>query len=122
MTHRFRVWDGEHMHLPPHNFLLDSCGDLYLKMSLLFEWDSGLYLHPVDHESMHYTGLDDAEGTPVYEGDILEHQGEPKGVVEYRAGSGGFCIGSTPLLEDLLVPSYGITVCGNKFETPELLD
>lgn len=63
MTKRFRVWDGEEIHEPPHGFLLGAEGMVYRCSSQV-----GSSERAVVGEPMFYTGLNDSEGTPIYEG------------------------------------------------------
>jgi len=75
MINRFRVWDGAHMWVPSEanddvaRFGLERDGTLY------FERDGELIETTDGYEVLHYTGLDDSEGTPIYESDILGHDG-----------------------------------------------
>lgn len=64
---KFRVWDGEEMHEPPHSFYLHGDGLLYTVYPEA-NFDQG----QVDGKALFYTGFTDAEGTEVYEGDVLE--------------------------------------------------
>jgi len=74
MTTRFRVWDGEEMHEPPHQFLIGSDGSVFKRQEVEPAPPGG----PVNAEVMHSTGLTDAEGREVWDGDILELVGYPE--------------------------------------------
>jgi len=78
MTTRFRVWDGSHMHEPPHQFLIGSNGSVFKRQEVEPAAPTG----PVNAEVMHSTGLTDAEGREVWEGDVLEYtDGSPSHTV-----------------------------------------
>jgi len=67
---KFRVWDGEEMHEPPHNFHLGGEGGVWLQ-----EYghdESGAVDQPETIEVMLSTGLTDAEDTEIWEGDIIQ--------------------------------------------------
>jgi len=61
MTPRFRVWNGSEMYYPPHAYLLTGDGKVVE------------HTDPIDtqHEVMLSTGLTDAEGTEIWEGDVI---------------------------------------------------
>jgi len=67
MTNRFRVWDGDYMHEPPHGFVIACSGELYEHITKM----RGLELRRVEHTIIPCTGLTDSEETPIYEGDIV---------------------------------------------------
>ena len=118
MIPRFRVWDGEEMHEPPHDWMLTYDGQLYCPDEQKY-YSTG-FSRPV----MLYTGLDDAEGTPIYESDIIKTKwnGGIYGVVEY--GLGEFraeYVQSSDVLYDAVSNGQGLVV-GNEYQNPELLD
>lgn len=81
MTPKFRVWDGEEMHLPIHDFLLASNGTLHRynddnKVVWGLEWGA------IGCEVMFYTGLTDAEGMEIFEGDLVRLTYEDPTVTE----------------------------------------
>jgi len=67
MTPRFRVYDGETMHEPPHPFMLNAVGAVFRKQDV----GPAAPFGPVDAEVMLSTGLTDAEGTEIWEGDVI---------------------------------------------------
>jgi hypothetical protein len=114
MNTRFRVWEGEEMHEPPHGFWVDGNGDLYERITKM----RGLELYHVEHEVMQYTGLNDSEGTPIYEGDIiaLEHI---HAVVAWSDYEAAFIVQYQGDKQLSYFASYG-SVVGNRHEDPEL--
>lgn len=64
MTPRFRVWDGEEMHEPPHQYRLDGNGTLCTYAS-----DSSKLVGAC---ALFSTGVDDAKNTKIWEGDLIE--------------------------------------------------
>jgi len=123
---RFRVWDkiGREWLFPNPNMADWSGGG---KNSICF-WcykDTGLGVHSLSTgtvEITQFTGLTDANGVDIYEGDIVEN-GNHRGDV--RFGNGMFYI--NPVIE--LRPGeprymgslYWGEVIGNIFESPDLL-
>lgn len=109
---KFRVWDGETMHEPPHGYVLVDDGRVH--------HESDGSLDPFrDVEPLFSTGLSDAEGNEVWEGGLLRYKGEI-GVVEYREDA-FFWIrqGQRPISLGV-VCEFGGVVIGNHYENPEL--
>lgn len=126
-THKFRVWDGEEMHEPPHDYVIASDGCV-----CELTWDSNAYARVEERTEvavMPYTGLDDAEDTPIYEGDVVEYKlrrgDSQRGCVLYRAGkyvvgpNGGAYLRLDVAVTD---PDWETTVIGNKSEDSDLLE
>jgi hypothetical protein len=67
MTPRFRVWNGSEMCYPPHAYLLTGDGKVVE------------HTDPIDtqHEVMFSTGLTDAEGTEIWEADLVKITYDP---------------------------------------------
>jgi len=85
MTNRFRVWDGEDMQFPDTDtrLVLDQNEGWELRRLVGSEPASGWdYVGDVIASSswpssalMQCTGIDDSEGGPIYEGDLVESNG-----------------------------------------------
>lgn len=70
---------------------------------------------------MQYTGLKDAKGVEIYEGDILLCDNQNLWVVSFD-DRGCFCATDHKYKEDwVLVDDYDFKVIGNIYENPELL-
>jgi len=116
MTTSFRVWDGSQMHEPPHGFFLDGTGDVLEAEGM-----------PADAVALFNTGLTDAEGTEVWEGDVLEYTDDsPSHVVavwdddvaQFRIRLNN---GDTLPFHSYDHLSDHYRVVGNKHEHPELM-
>jgi len=125
---KFRVWDPEEevMYDPPHAFYLDGWEDM--------NWRTDDGLVPArTAKSTFSTGLTDAKGTPIYEGDVVEQDIEEAEPLQFvvvwiqEASSFGLTwltdIDDPPgyhhLTEEL---SNRLRVIGNRYEDPELID
>jgi len=117
---KFRVWDGEEMHEPPHQFLLGSAGEVYHHSSV-----------PRDEEKVMFTtDLTDEEDTEIYEKDILKSRTYGWQVkVKWFKKNARFYLthwGDKYHLEgcnDLkrrVIKSSDYVVIGNRYENPEL--
>lgn len=112
---RFRVWDGEKMHEPT------DLGDFYLNQEG----------EPCAHEPTYMdrdwslvwlqsTGLHDADGVEIFEGDLLEYAlGTPPDVVCWKQGS--WWIGRLSRLGQVEGAYVILRVVGNVYENPGLL-
>lgn len=74
-----------------------------------------------------YTGLHDANGVEIYEGDVVasRHITKPGAAITYQERYAGFCIGPDwPLSEyyDYTNKGLNLEVIGNIHENPELLE
>ncbi len=74
---------------------------------------------------MQYTGLRDRNGKEIFEGDIAEHNGKLKSVVEYIADDAGFKLINKRMGKmhmDYEYFSRYVKVVGNIFENSEMLE
>lgn len=120
MTGRFRVWDGETMHEPPHDYVLFSGGDVFVMDS-----DCPHSLRATNNDALFSTGLTEAAGDEVWEGDILEfehYSGTVRVSVHWQHHKWQVFTGTEKTPESY--PAYNIlhviqndaTVIGNRYE------
>lgn len=125
--HKFRVYDGDQMHEPPHDFALVCYERQDVRVSGCREilWGKGRFSDEV-YDPMFSTGLADAEGTEIYEGDILTCDSirwDGPFLVEWSNEYGWWdmaCDQSTPYF--LGEHNDSATVVGNRFEDADLLE
>lgn len=127
MTPRFRVWDGETMHEPPHDYTIDGQG----RLQQIPASREGTSWHQ-DHEVMLFTGLADADGTEIWEGDVVGWGGKDspqpnkrRGIVVFRSGSwmierpDGIHVRLSRITDSSVI---NFSVRGNRHENPQLVD
>lgn len=114
----FRIWDNV---------------DYMSKPFTLHELQAGLIQFTLDCPVMQYTGVDDKNGTPIYEGDIVEgtclgfcDDDEFKDVIEFSNGS--FCFSKEKWKDGTYdwcsLENYDpedLEVVGNIYENPDVL-
>ena len=104
----FRAWDKvkREMHTNPFNGKICGLNDIFQ--------DSGNWVF------MQFSGLDDEEGTKIFEGDIVYCQhnvSETPYTQEVLFRCGGFCIGG----RDFICNLYKVKIIGNIYQNPEML-
>jgi len=123
---KFRVWDGEEMHEPPHDYVIQDDGKV-----VRLDWGQA----GVDYigrdlrvEVMHYTGLTDAEGIEIWEGDIIQSN-QSVCLVRWDEKHTEFKIDGQFNLLGKFSHNLGgyhansnTRVIGNRYESPELLE
>jgi uncharacterized phage protein (TIGR01671 family) len=141
---KFRVWDGEEIHEPPHEYVWDPRSGA----RRVIDASNGRVTcsQPIDGEVLWGTGLTDAEGTEIWEGDLLKrhefvnqrmkdlkYEGyDPTWVPDIVvwselihdwgvviATSSESLEGETRLYQ--IVKEETVTVVGNRYENPEML-
>jgi len=77
---KFRVWDGEEMHEPPHEYIWDPRDGA----RRVIDASDGRVTcsQPIDGEVLWATGLTDAEDTEIWEGDLVALKGPLKGYID----------------------------------------
>lgn len=115
---KFRVWDGEEMHDPPHDYLLTGHNTVHLS----YRYRHGHEGHSIttSAEVLFYTGLDDAESTPIYEGDIVTYGGT-RGVVGFADYNHAVTLEGVHN-DEVPIVLGGSQVIGNRYEDPDLLE
>jgi uncharacterized phage protein (TIGR01671 family) len=118
---KFRAWDKENGCWAS----IDSvalCDDGSVAYLLSADDDEPPYLEE-DVEIMQYTGLDDVNGKPIYEGDIVKAYRTCKSdLITFANGSFGIAPDYWHSFESF-TDFYGkCEVIGNKFQNPELLE
>jgi hypothetical protein len=113
---KFRVWDGEEMHEPPHGFVLGSQGEV------IWEPFESNRRELDGHEVLFSTGLTDATQVDIYEGDIIDHScSEQLDVVEWGNWYPGFDLRHVVAHAVPYALKNG-SVVGNRCEDPSLLE
>ena len=130
---KFRVWD-ERQPRPYMNYAFAITQDGHLLEYRRDEWDGETYTEPTGRDKLHvmqFTGMRDATGAEVYEGDILKalnaikeepERGPLRVEVYFRNGvfhpyGHDDVIGGKPVFD----PSEW-TVIANRYENPEILE
>ena len=114
---KFRAWDGKLKEMIGPEEVL-SCSFIgldgeWLGLSDLIKGEGGF-------ELMQYTGIKDANGIEVYEGDVLKDHNE---YWEVRFFDGAFWVASIRgnAESELLCGNDYMEIIGNRYENPELL-
>lgn len=123
---KFRAWDKEDEVMIDW-FWLSSEGYLYETPATVYDTPHLELERNDDLIAMQYTGLKDAKGVEIYEGDIINYERRGKeqvGIVEYYASACSFLLSDTHLLlsAGAFVPYFVGEVIGNIYENPELLE
>jgi len=121
---RFRAWDevlGE-WYMDGNPLDLNYCCEQGM---LLFDNDSPADIRDASLVLVQFTGLHDKNGTPIYEGDVLQHPDGETGVVEWDKIMSSVRVVYSKDFSGALFKQIGekglATVIGNKFEHPNLV-
>jgi len=125
--YKFRAWvvdefmdDGN----TPKTFKMHSWDNYFFyDTSAVTGW-SGEFPHREDPcvTLMQFTGVQDSEGTDIYEGDIIKNSVQTDSIVRWSVRSNGWILltRDTALIYGGLTPAINGRVIGNIFENPEL--
>ena len=132
MTPKFRVWDKHNQNMFANDELIIWNNNVYANDSKKLSWN---YLKgwSIDEEYlMQSTGLFDENGVEIFEGDIVQFEEYyevsdslyiNKGIIEWCQGGFHVTNRDSVLMEDLLDgDSLDVTIIGNIYENPELLE
>jgi len=126
---KFRVWDphDDEMWTPEYlsddHYLIDMSGNIHVGGGFPVKADPAVKL-------MQWTGLKDANGTDIYEGDILSLtlDGKPTCFIEYESGAFHFKwidpifrIVRNRISEPIFRNIHLFPIIGNIYENPDLL-
>lgn len=120
---KFKVWDiGKKVFIPSDVYALTFNTDSQDFGVMIKNWENyqeGEYFYENSQLPVEYTGRDDINGTPIYEGDIIRH-GESIRFIECRD-----CrwLAIRPCKTEAIMLSFSESpvVIGNIYENPELL-
>lgn len=130
---RFRVWDAKEKRMLEVNHLFNLDNKQPIEVWTNY-YEGGYRFNPDKSELMQYTGLKDVHGVEIYEGDIVnvtwsrdDTEGENYAIAYDPNNDGYSAFDFVDWYEDMngLSCAYidgQITVIGNKFENPELLE
>lgn len=113
---KFRAWDGEN--IIPHEKVVVYLGHGFIERETLD--CNAIHIDKEVESLMQYTGLKDVNGVEIYEGDIVDYDGEWVDYVEFDEGY--FWLASKRALARCDLNIVCLEVIGNVHENPELLE
>lgn len=129
---KFKIWDKTR-----NKMLTSNCGAFLLTQegNAVFHQNGDnpleALIEQIDYEVLMYTGLKDKNGKEIYEGDILQFYNDEdymikSGYAKVVFEDGAFCCKhfkyGTEYLANMDMSDMDITVIGNIYENPELLE
>ena len=130
---KFRAWDAKEKRMLEVNHLFNLDNKQPIEVWTNY-YEGGYRFNPNKSELMQYAGLKDMNGVEIYEGDIVnvtwsryDTEGENYAIAYDPNNDGYSAFDFVDWYEDMNGLSYAyidgqITVIGNRFENPELLE
>ncbi|MCS8616165.1 YopX family protein [Latilactobacillus curvatus] len=118
---KFRAWDAKEKRMLEVNHLFNLDNKQPIEVWTNY-YEGGYRFNPDKSELMQYTGLDDINGKPIYENDIVEFEvGLIRTKAEVVYSRSQFTVNMNSVMSRSL-DAYLVKVIGNRFENPELLE
>ncbi|MGW7932802.1 YopX family protein [Staphylococcus xylosus] len=127
MIPKFRAWDKKHDEMLEVRGISFDTQHIWAKEMLDDEYDVN-FIFLSDVELLQSTGLEDKNGTEIYEGDVVKYDPVPNlffansNFEVTRARTGEWRIDNHRGGSGLAFCNYKVEIIGNKYEHPHLLE